>query len=220
MKNLLFGIYFLVALVACNKQPTAQETQQNNAPANQQETQPKSTETAQTTALLLTINRNGGVFATIESENDKAVIRYENQTIWVHRRKDDKRKAESNGTIIAEIKYKEEGFKLRTAEGNLKWKVKINAEKVKISDNEENNNPFEIKIDKDKNTAKVKRNETEIAKATLQNNQLKITANNLTFEFGVAPHQAEQALYAAVLGIETIAVQDRLLLLVELLKIE
>jgi hypothetical protein len=44
-----------------------------------------------------------------------------------------------------EIKANENGFKLRTADGKLLWKVKITPDKIKISDNEENDNPFELK---------------------------------------------------------------------------
>lgn len=50
------------------------------------------------------------------------------------------------GAVTYEIKSSEGGFKLRTADGKLRWKVKIAPEKIKISDNEENNNPFELKV--------------------------------------------------------------------------
>ncbi|MGE0821721.1 MAG: hypothetical protein AB7G75_10870 [Candidatus Binatia bacterium] len=48
------------------------------------------------------------------------------------------------GETLYEVKYKGDGFKLRTADGRLLWKVKLKAEKIKISNNEENLNPFEI----------------------------------------------------------------------------
>lgn len=50
------------------------------------------------------------------------------------------------GAVTYEVKPGEGGFKLRTADGKLRWKVKIAPEKIKISDNEENNNPFELKV--------------------------------------------------------------------------
>ena len=50
------------------------------------------------------------------------------------------------GAVTYEVKSGEGGFKLRTADGKLRWKVKIAPEKIKISDNEENNNPFELKV--------------------------------------------------------------------------
>lgn len=50
-----------------------------------------------------------------------------------------------NADVSYEVKPGDDGFKLRTADGKLRWKVKISADKVKISDNEENQNPFELK---------------------------------------------------------------------------
>lgn len=58
------------------------------------------------------------------------------------RRKGEKRKYES-----VEVKYGDEGgFKVRTLDGKLLWKVKVTPEKIKVSNNEENANPFELKI--------------------------------------------------------------------------
>ena len=61
--------------------------------------------------------------------------------------KSDKKKyKDSNGDVVYEVKYKSDGFKLRTAGSDLLWKVKLYPEKIKISDNEENENPYEIKL--------------------------------------------------------------------------
>ncbi|MEK6375997.1 MAG: hypothetical protein AABO58_25245 [Acidobacteriota bacterium] len=46
-----------------------------------------------------------------------------------------------------EVKFGDEGgFKVRTLGGKLLWKVKVTPEKIKVSDNEENKNPYELKI--------------------------------------------------------------------------
>lgn len=62
----------------------------------------------------------------------------------------------SQGPVAYEIKPADEGegFKLRTADGKLRWKVKVSPDKIKISDNEENENPFELKM-RDGNRVKV-----------------------------------------------------------------
>jgi hypothetical protein len=57
------------------------------------------------------------------------------------RLKGDKRKYES-----LEVKFGDEGFKVRTLDGKLLWKVKVTPDKIKVSNNEENQNPFELKI--------------------------------------------------------------------------
>lgn len=53
--------------------------------------------------------------------------------------------ANDAGKTIYEIKPSDDGFKLRTAEGKLLWKVKFYDAKVKVSDNEENLNPWQLK---------------------------------------------------------------------------
>lgn len=61
--------------------------------------------------------------------------------------KSDKKKYyDSSDNVVYEIKYKEDGFKLRTSSSKLLWKVKLYDDKIKISDNEENLNPYEIKM--------------------------------------------------------------------------
>lgn len=52
-----------------------------------------------------------------------------------------------SGAVLFEVKPGDDaGFKLRTVDGKLRWKVKVTAEKIKISDNEENERPFELKL--------------------------------------------------------------------------
>lgn len=59
---------------------------------------------------------------------------------------DKKKYYNSSNNVVFEIKYKPDGFKLRTAASKLLWKIKLYDTKIKISDNEENLNPYEIKI--------------------------------------------------------------------------
>ena len=56
-----------------------------------------------------------------------------------------------SGKPFVEVKATEKGFKLRSPDGKtLLWKVKFDADKIKISDNEENKNAYELKIKDDK----------------------------------------------------------------------
>ena len=53
----------------------------------------------------------------------------------------------ADGPVIYEVKPNDEGgFKLRMPDGKLRWKVKVTPEKIKISDNEQNDHPFELKV--------------------------------------------------------------------------
>ncbi len=65
-------------------------------------------------------------------------------------RESGKRKYElQGGRALAEVKPEDDAFKLRTPDGRLLWKVKFKEGKVKISDNEENQHPYELKDDGD-----------------------------------------------------------------------
>lgn len=60
--------------------------------------------------------------------------------------KDEKRFYRSaSGDALLQIKIADAAFKVRRPDGSLLWKVKIAGDKIKISDNEESNNPFVIK---------------------------------------------------------------------------
>ena len=56
-----------------------------------------------------------------------------------------KRKYRAGDVVVFETKWDEDGFKLRTPTGSLLYKVKLKDDKIKVSDNEENANPFELK---------------------------------------------------------------------------
>jgi hypothetical protein len=216
MKKIILLMVLLCFALGCSKK--AQEA--NNTPENYQtegKNSPNNVENKQNAAQedikqTLSITANGKDFAKIQIFGEKATILYNEQTILLHRQKEDKRKFEVNGNIIAEVKYKDEGFKLRTAEGQLKWKVKTSTDKLKISNNEENNNAFEVKVN-DNMKVKVKQNDTEIATATYKDGKMMLNSQNQTFEVSTP----EFSPACALLGITTIPAQDRLLLLTTLL---
>ncbi len=67
--------------------------------------------------------------------------------------------------MLAEVKSDDDAIKLRTQDGRLLWKIKLGDGSVKISNNEENANPFRLKLDGDR--VKVEdASETELGKAT------------------------------------------------------
>ena len=88
--------------------------------------------------------------------------------------KNDKRKyqLEGGGTAF-EVKPGDDGFKVRTPDGNLLWKVKITADKIKISNNEENTNPFVLAI-KENDRIKVLQNETELGEVKFYRDRQKV----------------------------------------------
>ncbi len=64
--------------------------------------------------------------------------------------KEDKRKYyDQNNTHLYSVKYKDDGFKLRNGTESLLWKVKLYDGKIKIANNEEMTNAFEVKLKED-----------------------------------------------------------------------
>jgi hypothetical protein len=89
---------------------------------------------------LMTVSESGGaVDITFTSGGKQRVFRGEP-------RGSGKRKYTIDGAGLYEVKPGDSGFKLRNADGTLRWKVKIAPDKIKISDNEENTDAFELKV--------------------------------------------------------------------------
>jgi hypothetical protein len=86
----------------------------------------------------------------------------------------EKRKYSFEGASqIAEVKAKDaDGFKVRTADGKLLWKVKIAADKIKVSDNEENQNAYELV--KREDGAKIEQNENKLGEVKFYRDSQKI----------------------------------------------
>ncbi|MDY8136032.1 hypothetical protein [Aquimarina sp. 2201CG5-10] len=78
---------------------------------------------------------------------------------------DKKKYYNANNNVVFEVKYKSDGFKLRTASSKLLWKIKLYDNKIKISDNEENLNPYEIKLI-NSSEAKLVKEDTKLARLT------------------------------------------------------
>lgn len=90
-------------------------------------------------------------------------IEYDGKIISVVTKGEKNKFQDAQGIGIAESKAKDaDGFKIRTPDGQtLLWKVKLDASKVKVSNNEENRNPYELK--KKDGKIKISRNGVELA---------------------------------------------------------
>lgn len=166
MNRLLFSALLAALLIAGCGEPSADEASAPIAPAA--ETAAVEADDASTWAERIKIKNPTNEAALVEFKRDGERIKVEidpEGTVQVLRaeRKGDKRKYEQDGRVIAEIKYGDDGgFKLRTPEGQLLWKVKrYDDGRIKISDNEENLNPYTLRP-KEEDRVKVKREEAEL----------------------------------------------------------
>ena len=187
-------------------------TSQKNATTTSNESNP--TANSPTTFIPLDIKLDDKNFGNIASigENE-TTITVKNQNITGRLSKNDKTKYyNASGDVIAEVKYKETGFKLRKPDGTLLWKIKAKENKIKISDNAENQNPYEIK--KKDGRYKVKRMDKAYGKVTFDGNQIKIKSESGTYTL-----ESNTDSYAyGVLAIDEIPAEHRLIIIAELLK--
>lgn len=154
--------------------------------------------------------------AEISFDGGGAKIVVGNKTIYSESKNTEKRKYFNGDTQICEVKLKDaDGFKVRTTDGKLLWKVKISGDKIKISDNEENQNAFELK--KDAGGAKIERNETKLGEAKFyadrQEIKVKDAGENKLFDVNAAKFSAAYA----VLALNEIPEDLRYIILAELL---
>lgn len=133
-----------------------------------------------------------------------------NNTNYTFKSKPDKHKFYANGKMKYEVKFKEESLKLRDENSDLLWKVKIYPDKIKISDNEENENAFEVSSYDDK--IKVKRNDEELYKVHLKGSV--VTVNDKK-AYKLSSDQ-ESYVYA-ILAIAEIPNEHKLFIIAELL---
>lgn len=111
--------------------------------------------------------------ADINFDGGGAKIEFNGKTIHSESKNTEKRKYFNGSNQIAEVKMKDEdGFKVRTNDGKLLWKIKIAEDKVKISDNEENQNAYELK--KRDDGAKIEQNEAKLGEVKFYTDRQKI----------------------------------------------
>ncbi|MDF4202905.1 hypothetical protein PXD56_08060 [Maribacter sp. SA7] len=195
--NILFVLTVLL-LASCKT-----ENKNTSSPAE------TATEASATTnSLDVTIaNADGALIGGFDLSPIKIVA---NNTTYTFKSKPDKHKFYANGQMKYEIKFKEESFKLRDADSDLLWKIKIYPDKVKISDNEENENAFEVRPYDDK--IKVKRNEEELYRVNIEGNSVKV---NDTEAFKLSSNQ--QSYVYAILAIDEIPNEHKMFIIAELL---
>jgi hypothetical protein len=153
MRRFLYAIAFVLVLQSCKGGDSSRVSSGNT------NAQPKSSTTATEASAgggwsgasipagdVTLRHADGSEAAVIHRSGQSIEIRAGGATFRGEPRDSGKRKYSSaSGSAMFEVKPGDNGFKLRTADGKLRWKVKISPEKVKISDNEENNNPYELK---------------------------------------------------------------------------
>ena len=207
--TILTLIYILLLLASCKTNPDKASVNEINL--NTTETSaPGDAPVANASYEGAEIVISNAVGDKIGGFTSSPITIYAGSKKYISKNKPDKHKFYTNGDFTYEVKFKSEGFKLRNKNSELLWKIKIYADKIKVSDNEENLNAFEIKKYAEK--IKIKRNDEELY--TIQLKDASIIANGKV----VYTLSANAPSYAyAVIAIPEIPEEHKIFILAELL---
>ena len=129
-----------------------------------------------------------------------------------------KRKYRQPGSMpFAEIKSTDNGFKIRTVDGQMLWKIKLYPTKIKISDNKDNRDAFEIKFPTNDMTAKLVKEDQLLGKSRYYPDSGKIKLKNANGDklTSIATSQFSSAYL--VLLLQQIPETERYIILAELI---
>ncbi len=160
LKSIAILTVSVLLIMACNQKPGTDESSMN-----QEQVQADGNES--TSGDLYILKKSGQEVGKV-SVNGSELKFIVNGTEYQSKLNGDKRKyAVKSGDIIAEVKYKDDAFKVRKPTGELLWKIKLYDDKVKISNNEENLNGYEIKHS-DSGKVKLKKEESTLGEIKLK----------------------------------------------------
>ena len=203
--RMLIALITALSLLACERESEAvEETPDAPAPVSSAAATPP----AAAPAMAIPV---------VAIDGDNVNITFAGQQIRGEIRDSGKRKYSVGGGPVAwEVKPSDEGgFKLRTADGRLRWKVKVTPEKIKISDNEENKNPYELKVRDGGRVKVVGPGEKELGNVRFNGSKIEVENAAGQKQFEVAATSASGAY--GVLLLEAIPAQERAILIAEIL---
>lgn len=195
-------------------QPAQQQSTAQPQPAQQPATQQPAAQSASVTikaadrrVMEITVSAND-VTIELGADGDGRLL--------VGRMHGGLRRYELQGNVaVAEVKAGDDAFKVRTPDGKLLWKVKLKEEKIKISDNEENQRAYSLKLDGEE--VKIKDEENELGKAKFYTDRETVKVKNAAgaelFESGTT---VRSTMYGVLL-MERIPETERAIIMAELL---
>lgn len=126
--------------------------------------------------VLIATDANGQPAYTLTLDGSHAEVTTPDGARYVGEQKGDKRKwRRADGTAFAEVKAKgDDDFKLRTPDAVLLWKVKLTDDKIKVSDNEENQNPYVLKLGYEDKAKILAQDESEIGAVKFYGDKTKV----------------------------------------------
>ena len=198
-------IILLVATFACSSERPAEQTAGISTPA------PKEEAYTQLVEYYIT-SLDNALVGKISFDGNEVKLSVEGEELWGIQNREDKRKYRNSSDQVTFVtKYSDSGFKLRDAQEELIWKVKLYDDYLKVSNNEEMENAFRVGFS-DAGKLKVKKDGEEkyVARFDPKAPQYKI-GNYYLRNF-------KNSLASGMLLIDEIPFRERLILATEVLK--
>lgn len=175
------SIFVLLFSVSCGGSDTKENNTNNNESSNTDNSSNLNKADNDNTASvkLFKVKKSTGEQVGSITLKGGAIDFIVNGVAYKSKLKGEKRKYQNASLEIThEVKFSDaEKFKVRTPDGKLLWKIKLYDDKVKISDNEENENPYQVKK-QESGKAKVEKNDTRIGKLTLNSEKKQIEVSS------------------------------------------
>lgn len=208
-RRLLLSLAMLLA--AC----TAKE--QTPAPPPPLPTQTSEAQAVTAPTRIVITPADGSAALTIDLRGDELEVQAYGQHVLGKTKGDKRYYHKDDGSALLEVKSGDGGFKLRTPDGKLLWKVKITDDKIKVSDNEENERPWSLKKKEPGKVKATDANESELGEVKLNADSGKLKVKDASGKelFTVAPAHMSSAF--GVLLLSGVPESQRGILLAELL---
>ena len=158
-------------------------------------------------ASLVQVKEQSGGFESFVTVNQKQVALSGQSNDATHR------SYKINGSSY-EIKASDEGFKLKSADGKLLWKIKYKEDKLKVSDNEENAHPYELKR-KAADRIGVERDEKELGKVLFDAASKVVTVKTSNGDKLLQASAEKLSSFFALFLLDQIPAEERAILMTE-----
>jgi len=166
--------------------------------------------------VLVVNDANGNAAYTLVLDGSHAEVTVGAERYVGEQRGDKRRWRKADGSAFAEVKAKDDDFKLRTPDGALLWKVKLNDDKIKVSDNEGNVHPFVLKTGYEDKAKVLAQDESELGMVKFYGDRTKvkdlagaerfsIDTRRRSAAFGVLLFEQIPAAHRAIIAAEIVA---------------
>lgn len=215
----------LLTLVACSRgeESPAPNVEFSSAPAANPAAPPATTTAATAPAAsgaIALVSADGTKTVTIATDGSHVEVSITGGPRYIGEADGEKRRYRDAATGAAFVEVKSgdnKGFKVRTTDSKLLWKVKVDTDKIKVSDNEENKQPWVLKTKYDDKAKVLSPAEQEIGSVKYYRDTGKLKVKNEAEDDVWSSESGRMSPAFGVTLMEGVPEQYRLIVMAELI---